>query len=103
MVRIALFLTGLLLVVPVGVLAQEPGLGPGDPMPGSDLPLQDRGGRSVTLSALRGERATVVLFWSNTCPWTRAYRDRLERLARAEEGHGVVFVFVNANDAEAFP
>lgn len=76
---------------------------------GSTLPLADRtmtdavSGRQARLADLGGERGTVVVFWSNTCPWANKYESRLNELARTYTGRGFGFALVNPNDPVAFP
>ncbi|MFO8231362.1 MAG: redoxin family protein [Longimonas sp.] len=57
---------------------------------------------SVSTDALQGQQATVVLFWSNQCLWIDRYEERVLDLRDTFAERGVQFVFVNANDAEAF-
>jgi hypothetical protein len=65
--------------------------------------LANYDGTSVTLAQTRGERATVVLFASNGCPWIGRYDDRTEALITRFAGSGVSFVLVNPGDPTAFP
>lgn len=94
-----LFLSLLLIAVPAEA---QP-----EPMPlGSALPsasLQQLDGSTVQLSALTGETGTVLLFWSNQCPWVNRYEERVARLVDRFQAQGIRFVLVNANDASAFP
>lgn len=83
------------------VLAQELPLGAQMPM--ADQSLANASGGQAALSGLRGERGTVVVFWSNQCPWIDKYADRVTSLAGDFEGQGVSVVLVNSNDAEAYP
>lgn len=67
------------------------------------LPLVDRtfstaDGSSLTLASAAREEGLVVLFWSNTCPWTERYADRVAELIRVYVPADVGFVLVNAND-----
>lgn len=56
----------------------------------------------VSTDALRGRRATAVVFWSNQCLWIDRYEARMQALSADLNAEGVAFVLVNANDATAF-
>jgi peroxiredoxin len=60
-------------------------------------------GRVRRLEEVRGEKATLVAFICNHCPYVVAIIDRLARDARELEAHGVATVAICANDAEAYP
>lgn len=75
----------------------------GQPLPEAAFTLTRASGGSVTPSGLAGENGLVVVFWSNVCPWTDRYADRLVALAREYVPAGIGFVAVNANDSTRFP
>ena len=75
----------------------------GTTMPLADVAFPLANGTSSTLAALQGSNGTVLIFWSNKCPWVDRYEGRLQELARTYGGEGFSFVLVNANDAAAFP
>jgi hypothetical protein len=87
----------------LGVHAQAQELPLGAAMPLMDRPLQHVQGDEVRLSELRGERATVVVFWSNECAWTQRYDDRIRSVSSDLAGQGVAVVLVNPNDPIANP
>jgi peroxiredoxin len=53
--------------------------------------------KTVSLSDFSGERAVVVVFTSNYCPYARLYEDRIIALAEEYAGRGVQFLLVNSN------
>jgi peroxiredoxin len=53
--------------------------------------------KTVSLSDFAGERAVVVVFTSNYCPYARLYEDRIIALAEEYAGRGVQFLLVNSN------
>jgi thiol-disulfide isomerase/thioredoxin len=75
----------------------------GQPLPEAAFSLTSAAGGPLSLSGLAGENGLVVVFWSNVCPWTDRYADRLAALAREYEPAGIGFVAVNANDSTRFP
>lgn len=90
------------LAIPMHAQAQEEAA-LGSSMPMLDTAMTDvRGGRS-TLADLQGAAATVIVFWSNQCPWVDRYEDRLIDIVESYGERGVSFVLVNSNDARAYP
>lgn len=74
----------------------------GTTMPLADTAFPLAGGDSNTLASLQGSTGTVLVFWSNKCPWIDRYESRLQDLIQTY-GNGFSFVLVNANDPSAFP
>lgn len=91
-----------LLVLPVAGQASEE-IPLGSDMPLADTPLSNVEGGQTTLSGLAGQQGTVIVFWSNQCPWVERAEDRLMGLAEAFSGRGLSFVLVNSNDADSYP
>lgn len=89
-------------VAPVrGQSGQELSLGSAMPMAGTSL-ANVNGGQS-TLTSLAGSSGTVVVFWSNQCPWVTKYQQRFTNIVNAFSSRGIAFVLINSNDASAFP
>ncbi|MBV9286586.1 MAG: thioredoxin family protein [Hyphomicrobiales bacterium] len=65
------------------------------------LPATD--GRSYALRDVAGEKATVIVFICNHCPYVRAVIDRLVADARLLKRDGVSFAAISSNDAESYP
>lgn len=93
--------------LPLLLLIATPAAAQMEPMPlGSSMPsatLQRVNGTTVQLSTVAGETGTVLLFWSNQCPWVDRYEDRVMDLVERFQPQSTQFVLVNANDASAFP
>ena len=79
------------------------GISSGSAIPGGDYPLRTTEDQSATLNGLIGQNGLVVVFWSNVCPWTERYTDRIVDLARDYQPAGIAFVAVNSNDSTRFP
>ena len=75
----------------------------GGKLPMADRAMQDAMGAQRNLAGIKGERGTVVAFWSNQCPWIDRYEERVLELASEYEAKGFGFALINANDPEAFP
>ena len=53
--------------------------------------------KTVSLADYAAERAVVVVFTSNYCPYARLYEDRMIALAEEYAGRGVQFLLINSN------
>ncbi len=73
----------------------------GTPAPAFSLP--DTSGNTVTLGHFRNDRALVVMFLCNHCPFVKHVRDEVSRLARDYYPKGVGFVAISSNDAASYP
>lgn len=65
-------------------------------LPGTDM-------RLYTLSDIRGENGTLIMFICNHCPYVRAVIDRLVRDVRELQALGIGAAAICANDAENYP
>lgn len=66
-----------------------------------DVSVRTLEGKERTLAVLRGEKKPkilVVVFWSHTCPWSRAWDAELTKIAKDYEGKNVSVVAVDSND-----
>lgn len=60
-------------------------------------------GKNLNLLDLRGQKATVVLFICNHCPFVVHINGELVRLANDYMPQGVGFVAISSNDVEKYP
>lgn len=60
-------------------------------------------GEYKSLSGLKSEQATVVIFMCNHCPYVILMKEKLAELARAYHSKGVRFIAISSNDAENYP
>ena len=60
-------------------------------------------GRTVTLDDMRSDRATVVMFLCNHCPYVVHVNEEIVRLAKDYIPKGVSFVGISSNDAVQYP
>jgi len=68
-----------------------------------DFALTGTDGRVYRLADIRGERATLVMFICNHCPYVRAVIDRLVTDCTELARHGVGSVAIMPNDTDAYP
>lgn len=60
-------------------------------------------GETVRLSDVAGERATVVMFLCNHCPYVLYVNPEIVRVVADYKTRGVSFVGISSNDAVAYP
>jgi peroxiredoxin len=73
----------------------------GDKAPAFELPGVD--GKTHALAALKGAKATIVVFSCNHCPYVIMNEDRLIAAARDYAAKGVAMAAINSNDADNYP
>lgn len=59
--------------------------------------------KQVGLHELKGDKATVVMFICNHCPFVVHVQDELVRMANDYLSMGVRFIAISSNDVEAYP
>lgn len=68
-----------------------------------DFNLLGTDGVHHSLRDFRNGRVLVVVFMCNHCPYVKAVRQRINRLAREGAEHGVLVVGINSNDSVKYP
>ena len=71
----------------------------GSTMPKKKLELNDIEGNKVTLSDIKGENGTLIIFSCNTCPWVIKWEDRYVDIANKYIEKGIGMVAINSNVA----
>lgn len=59
--------------------------------------------KSMSLSEAKGEKATVVMFMCNHCPYVKHIKEKMSEVAAEYSKQGVGFVAISSNDVENFP
>lgn len=75
----------------------------GTKAPDFALPNPSKENKIETLNALKGEKATLVMFICNHCPFVLNVIDTLAELYDDYKNQGIEFVAISANDANAYP
>ena len=57
----------------------------------------------ASLNALKSEKATVIMFICNHCPFVIHVQDELVRIANEYRAQGVSFIAISSNDPEEYP
>lgn len=56
-----------------------------------------------SLDDLKSAKATVIMFICNHCPFVIHVNPELVRIANEYRAHGVAFIAISSNDADAYP
>ncbi len=69
-----------------------------------DFSLPDTiSGKTLALNQLRSDKATVVMFICNHCPFVKHVNEGIVSLANDYQSKGVSFVAISSNDVENYP
>lgn len=60
-------------------------------------------GKEVSLNELKSDRATVIMFICNHCPFVKHINKGLLALATDYQSQGVSFIAISSNDVENYP
>lgn len=60
-------------------------------------------GNNLSLTQLKGLKATVIMFICNHCPFVKHVNSELSKLAKDYKSQGVNFIAISSNDAEKYP
>ena len=87
---------GLLLAAPAPAVATLQGLQAG--MEGPEFSLKTVGGEARSFADLKGEKLTVLVFWSTWSKKSEKVLARMEKLHEKYQGQGLAIVGVNADE-----
>ena len=59
--------------------------------------------KDLSLSELKGEKATLVMFICNHCPYVLHINDELVRIANEFKSKGIAFIAISSNDVVNYP
>lgn len=68
-----------------------------------DFKLKNVDGKSVALSDYNNSKGAIVVFDCNTCPYSKAYNDRIIALNKKYASQGFPVIAINANDPQLSP
>ncbi|MCF8231724.1 MAG: thioredoxin family protein [Bacteroidales bacterium] len=60
-------------------------------------------GKNKTLSELRSDKGTLIMFICNHCPYVKHVNPELVRLANDYKERGISFIAINSNDVKSHP
>jgi peroxiredoxin len=79
----------------------NPGYEVGDSV--SDFKLKNVDGKMVSLSDYETSKGVILIFDCNTCPYSKAYNERIIALNKKYVSQGFPLVAINPNNVEASP
>ena len=69
----------------------------------ADFKLKNFDGKMVSLSDYKDGKGAIVIFDCNTCPYSKAYNDRIIALNKKYASQGFPVITINANDPQISP
>ena len=72
------------------------------PAPGFTLP-DTISGKNISLNEVKGEKATLIMFICNHCPFVKHVNEELVKLANDYLTKEIGFVAISSNDAASYP
>ena len=69
----------------------------------SDFKLKNVDGKLVSLSDYKTSKGVIVIFDCNTCPYSKAYNERIIALNKKYAPQGFPVITINPNNAESSP
>lgn len=95
---IYLLIFGLTMLFTMSAGRLNEGYGIGDKA--SDFRLKNVDGKMISLSDFQNSKGVILIFDCNTCPYAKAYNDRIIALHQKYSPKGFPVVTINANDAD---
>lgn len=74
----------------------------GTPAPAFNLP-DTVSGETLSLDQLKSDKATVIMFICNHCPYVQHIHHKLVDITNAYQSKGIQFIAISANDVEKYP
>jgi len=59
--------------------------------------------QTLTLAKLASDKATVIMFLCNHCPYVKHIQTKLVEMANRYQAQGVRFIAINSNDVKNYP
>ncbi len=94
--RILFFAVGLLLFFAGSPIKESYEIGDA----ATDFNLKNVDGKMISLSSFKNAKGFIVIFDCNTCPYSKAYNDRIQALNKKYASLGFPVIAINSNDGE---
>lgn len=100
MMKSLFFVTACLMLM-VAASPVKPGYEVGDSV--ADFKLKNTNGKMVALSDYEDAKGVIVIFDCNTCPYSKAYNNRIKALNKNYASKGFPVVLIQPNDPQISP
>ena len=97
----SIFLTAVCLLLMVAASPVKSGYEVGDAV--ADFKLKNTNGKMVSLSDFKSSAGVIVIFDCNTCPYSKAYNERIIALNKKYASKGFPVVAIQPNSPEVSP
>lgn len=78
------------------------GLSIGDDLIHASTRMMATSGDKVSISDVKGDKGTLVIFTCNHCPYVIKYQERIDKLAHKYMKKGIGVIAINANDPKKY-
>jgi peroxiredoxin len=95
-IRIPVFVVGLFLLFAGSPIKEGYEIGDA----ATDFNLKNVDGKMISLSSFKNAKGFIVIFDCNTCPYSKAYNDRIQALNKKYASLGFPVIAINSNDPE---
>jgi peroxiredoxin len=68
-----------------------------------DFSLPDVSNKTISLSDYKGAKGFIIVFTSNSCPFSKLYEQRLAELNQMYKERGYHLIAINSNDPQRYP
>lgn len=59
--------------------------------------------KQLTLDTLKSDKATVIMFICNHCPYVKHIQQQLVTMVKKYQSKGITFIAINSNDVKNYP
>jgi peroxiredoxin len=92
--------TGIALLGMMNFTQSVAALNIGDPMVDTEVDMKNVDGEMVTLSDIKGEKGTLVIFSCMHCPFVKGWQDTMVEIGNSYQDKGFGVVFINSNNPD---
>jgi len=97
-------MTGVIAVIFfIGFVGLASALELGDEAPRTDVEMKNVNGEMLSINEVAGEKGTLVIFSCNSCPWVKAWEDRIAGIGNTFQEKGIGVIAINSNDPDRSP
>ena len=96
----SVFMAGLTVVALDAGAAKKPSvLQVGEQAPEVDTKMKGTNGKKYSIADKAGKKGTLIIFTCNTCPFVKAWDERITLLGKSAKKNKIGVILINSNDA----